>query len=69
MLADEPTGNLDAQTAEQILQLLREQLHATGAGAILITHSATAAASADRLLRLSNGRLSARAPLVAAPRS
>jgi putative ABC transport system ATP-binding protein len=67
VLADEPTGNLDARTAEQILQLLREQLQATGAGAILITHSATAAASADRLLRLSGGRLCARAPLPAAP--
>lgn len=68
VLADEPTGNLDAHTAEQILQLLREQLHATGAGAILITHSATAAASADRLLRLSGGRLSARTSLATAPR-
>lgn len=68
VLADEPTGNLDSHTAEQILQLLREQLHATGAGAILITHSATAAASADRVLRLSAGRLSARTSLTAAPR-
>ncbi len=69
VLADEPTGNLDARTAEQILQLLRDQLHATGAGAILITHSATAAASADRLLRLAGGRLAARTPLAAAPRT
>ncbi|HLK71704.1 MAG TPA: ABC transporter ATP-binding protein [Steroidobacteraceae bacterium] len=60
LLADEPTGNLDAQTALQILQLLREQLRETGAGAILITHSATAAASADRTLHLRGGRLSAR---------
>jgi putative ABC transport system ATP-binding protein len=66
LLADEPTGNLDARAAAQILQLLREQLQQTGAGAILITHSATAAASADRTLRLTGGRLCARAQLCAA---
>jgi putative ABC transport system ATP-binding protein len=60
LLADEPTGNLDARAAAQILQLLREQLRETGAGAILITHSSTAAASADRTLRLAGGRLTAR---------
>jgi len=57
LLADEPTGNLDSRAATQILHLLREQLHETGAGAILITHSASAAASADRTLRLEGGRL------------
>ena len=66
LLADEPTGNLDARAAAQILQLLREQLQATGAGAILITHSATAAASADRTLRLTGGRLAARPQISAA---
>jgi putative ABC transport system ATP-binding protein len=60
VLADEPTGNLDAHSAELILRLLREQLHATGAAAILITHSLAAASSADRLLRLVAGRLSER---------
>ncbi|HTT04046.1 MAG TPA: ABC transporter ATP-binding protein [Steroidobacteraceae bacterium] len=66
LLADEPTGNLDARAAAQILQLLREQLRETGAGAILITHSATAAASADRTLRLTGGRLTARPQMSAA---
>ena len=57
VLADEPTGNLDARSAQQILHLLREQLHANAASAILITHSAAAAASAQRVLQLSGGRL------------
>ncbi len=59
VLADEPTGNLDATTGGQILALLRAQLRATTAAAILITHSHTAARSADRILRLEAGRLRA----------
>jgi putative ABC transport system ATP-binding protein len=57
VLADEPTGNLDGRTAQQILGLLRQQLHANAAGAILITHSLTAARSADRILELAAGQL------------
>jgi putative ABC transport system ATP-binding protein len=57
VLADEPTGNLDARNAEQILALLREQLRDSGRGAILITHSPAAARSADRILSLRGGRL------------
>jgi putative ABC transport system ATP-binding protein len=57
VLADEPTGNLDARTAAQVLQLLRAQLAANGAAAILITHSLAAARSADRILQLQGGRL------------
>jgi putative ABC transport system ATP-binding protein len=52
VLADEPTGNLDARTATEVLALLRKQLHATGASAILITHSQVAAKTADRVLVL-----------------
>ena len=59
VLADEPTGNLDAGSAGQILRLLREQLHATAASAILITHSPAAAQTADRIVRLQAGRLEA----------
>ena len=52
LLADEPTGNLDPETARSILALLREQVK-NGAGAgILVTHSAAAAATADRVLTL-----------------
>jgi putative ABC transport system ATP-binding protein len=66
VLADEPTGNLDARTAQQILLLLREQLQANGANAILITHSVAAARSADRILQLQAGQLQPAAQAAAA---
>ena len=52
LLADEPTGNLDSATARSILALLREQVKQTGGAGILVTHSAAAAATADRVLVL-----------------
>jgi len=52
ILADEPTGNLDPATAERMLDLLQAQVHAEGAACLLVTHSAAAAARADRVLRL-----------------
>lgn len=52
VLADEPTGNLDHDTALRVLQLLRELTRQHGAAALLVTHSAVAAATADRILRL-----------------
>jgi putative ABC transport system ATP-binding protein len=52
LLADEPTGNLDPQSAAQILSLLRAQLKQNSAAGILITHSRTAADTADRILTL-----------------
>jgi putative ABC transport system ATP-binding protein len=52
ILADEPTGNLDPTTAAQVMALLREQVRGSGAACLLVTHSAAAAAAADRVLRL-----------------
>jgi putative ABC transport system ATP-binding protein len=52
ILADEPTGNLDPDTAARVLALLVAQLRGAKAGALLVTHSDVAAASADRVLRL-----------------
>ena len=52
LLADEPTGNLDAETAKQVLALLREQVKRESGAGILVTHSALAAATADRVLVL-----------------
>jgi putative ABC transport system ATP-binding protein len=52
VLADEPTGNLDAETAKQVLALLREQVKRDSGAGILVTHSAVAASSADRVLTL-----------------
>jgi putative ABC transport system ATP-binding protein len=59
VLADEPTGNLDARSAAQVLATLRAQLHQRGAAGILITHSLAAARSADRILMLAAGQLQA----------
>ena len=52
ILADEPTGNLDPATAGRVLEVLREQVRGSGAACLLVTHSAAAAAAADRVLRL-----------------
>ncbi len=52
VLADEPTGNLDPDSAGQVLRLLRERIKANGAAGILVTHSRAAAATADRILLL-----------------
>jgi putative ABC transport system ATP-binding protein len=52
LLADEPTGNLDPRSAAQILALLRAQIKENCAAGILITHSRTAAETADRILLL-----------------
>jgi putative ABC transport system ATP-binding protein len=52
VLADEPTGNLDAESAAQVLKLLRDQVKANGSAGVLVTHSSVAAKTADRTLRL-----------------
>ena len=57
VLADEPTGNLDPDTAGTVLALLGDQVRAAGAAGVLVTHSAVAAACADRVLELNHGRL------------
>ena len=57
ILADEPTGNLDPRTAGLALQLLREIADSVGAAILMVTHSAPAAAQADRVLRLEPDRL------------
>ena len=62
VLADEPTGNLDPETAGQVLRLLRDQIKANGAAGILVTHSRTAAETADRILLLTQAGLREIAP-------
>lgn len=59
LLADEPTGNLDAATAAQLLPLLLSLPREQGATLILVTHDAALAAAADRILELREGRLQA----------
>ncbi|GIL05280.1 ABC transporter ATP-binding protein [Betaproteobacteria bacterium PRO7] len=58
VLADEPTGNLDPETADGVLRLLARTIKERGATGILVTHSPHAASTADRVLRLERGRLS-----------
>ncbi len=57
VLADEPTGNLDPDTAGTVLTLLGDQVRAVGAAGVLVTHSGVAAARADRVLELDHGQL------------
>ena len=65
LLADEPTGNLDPDTANDVLQLLRREISSSGASAIIVTHSPAAAASADRVLLLGrDGLRQIEAPVV-----
>jgi putative ABC transport system ATP-binding protein len=57
VLADEPTGNLDPDTAHAVLAVLRTEIQASGACAIMVTHSEAAAAMADRTLILTRAGL------------
>lgn len=57
ILADEPTGNLDPETAREILNLLRSEIKNSGAAAIIVTHSQFAAQTADRVLQLTASSL------------
>ncbi|HZG36985.1 MAG TPA: ABC transporter ATP-binding protein [Gaiellaceae bacterium] len=57
MFADEPTGNLDSRTSGEILELLRESVTELGQTTVMVTHDARAAAIADRVLFLADGRI------------
>lgn len=57
VLADEPTGNLDAETGTRVLDLLDRLVRQNGHGMMLVTHSREVAARADRVLTLRDGRL------------
>jgi putative ABC transport system ATP-binding protein len=59
ILADEPTGNLDSARSAEIVALLSEIARERGAGVLLVTHDADAAAAADRRLAMRDGRVAA----------
>ncbi|HOA73445.1 MAG TPA: ABC transporter ATP-binding protein [Phycisphaerae bacterium] len=56
LLADEPTGNLDSRTGEQIMQLFHD-LHASGVTIVLVTHEMAVAAQADRVVQMRDGKI------------
>jgi putative ABC transport system ATP-binding protein len=55
VFADEPTGNLDSATSAGILELIRESVETFGQTTVMVTHDASAAAIADRILILTDG--------------
>ena len=57
VLADEPTGNLDSRSAAQVVALLAALVRRHGATLVMVTHSRDAAAAADRVVTLSDGRV------------
>jgi putative ABC transport system ATP-binding protein len=57
LFADEPTGNLDSHSSEEVLRLLRQAVDEFGQTVIMVTHDATAAAVADRIVVLSDGKV------------
>ena len=57
VFADEPTGNLDSKSSTELLDLLRRSVDEFGQTVIMVTHDATAASYADRLLVLADGRI------------
>jgi putative ABC transport system ATP-binding protein len=65
ILADEPTGNLDAETGRQVLDLLDRLARQAGKTMIMVTHSAEVVGVADRVLRMREGRVIEEAPLPA----
>ena len=62
VLADEPTGNLDTETSDQVFELLRQRNHEAGTGFLIVTHDPGLAARCERVLKLVDGRLVADGP-------
>ena len=58
LLADEPTGNLDPETSDQVFGALMELVRGTGLSALIATHNMELAARMDRVVRMDAGRLS-----------
>jgi len=57
LLADEPTGNLDSETARSIVDLMLAVAGETGAALVMVTHDATVASRMARVVRILDGRL------------
>ncbi|MFQ5519186.1 MAG: lipoprotein-releasing system ATP-binding protein LolD, partial [Mariprofundus sp.] len=57
LLADEPTGNLDERTAQEVFDLLRQMCSEENAAVVMVTHSMALAQACDRTLCLHDGKL------------
>ena len=68
VFADEPTGNLDSKSSAEVLGLLRRAVDEFGQTVVMVTHDPDAAAVADRLIELADGRIVRDEAVVAAAR-
>ena len=66
ILADEPTGNLDAESGESVMKLLRDLNRERGMTMIVVTHDLNVARQADRIVRLNQGLVESFTPVLAA---
>ena len=57
LFADDPTGNLDSRASAEVLQLMRSAVDAMGQTVVMVTHDPAAAAHADEVLFLADGRI------------
>ncbi len=57
LFADEPTGNLDPETSQEVFEILMEQVRSRGIGALIATHNIALAEEMDRILELKGGKL------------
>jgi putative ABC transport system ATP-binding protein len=62
ILADEPTGNLDSSTGNDVLELMSAMARKHGSATIVVTHDPSVAGFADRVLEMQDGRLGERRP-------
>jgi lipoprotein-releasing system ATP-binding protein len=65
LLADEPTGNLDATSGQGVVELLRDLNREHGLTMMMVTHDIHIAQQADRIVRLAEGRIEEWAPVLA----
>jgi putative ABC transport system ATP-binding protein len=67
ILADEPTGNLDSASGQEVMKIFRD-LHAAGSTLIVVTHDREVALQADRIIEMKDGRISGDRPTADEPR-
>ena len=68
LLADEPTGNLDAETGDSIVQLLKDLNREDKLTVVMVTHNMELARGSDRVVRMAGGKVLEEAPTPFQPR-